>query len=124
MADEPQLGRAVVFFTFLLVAIGIPAWLGALTVRQVRGFQVDLDAALAEMERWFSQPTDILGFQVLLKDIVGDIPAMIGDLLVTLPDGSLDYPVYRDHESVMEQCRRHDVVLFVEGRPQNQAVAG
>ena len=79
-----------VFITFLLVAIGIPAWLGALTVRQVRRFQLDLDAALAEIERWFSQPTDILGFELLLKDVIGDLPAMIGDLLATLPDGSLD----------------------------------
>ena len=81
---------ATVFFTFLLVAIGIPAWLGAVTIRQVRRFQLDLDRALAEIERWFSQSIDFLGYSVPLKDIVGDIPAMLGDLLATLPDGSLN----------------------------------
>ena len=81
---------ATVFFTFLLVAIGIPAWLGAVTIRQVRRFQLDLDRALAEIERWFSQAIDFLGYSVPLKDIVGDIPAMLGDLLATLPDGSLN----------------------------------
>jgi predicted PurR-regulated permease PerM len=84
-----NLAAVITFFVFLLVIIGVPAWLGAFAVRQVRGFQVDLDAALAEIERWFTQSIEFLGFSVVPNDLIGDLPAMVGDLLVTLPDGSL-----------------------------------
>jgi len=81
---------AIVFFLFLLIVIGIPAWLGTVAVQQIRLLQTDFQAAISEIERWYSQPIVILGFRFLPQNLLGDLPVFFGDLLAIIPGGSLN----------------------------------
>ena len=80
----------IVFSLFVLVIVGVPAWLGTLIASQVHRLEVDFLAAIHEIERWLSQPIVILNLRFHPQELLGNLSAMAGDALATLPSGSLN----------------------------------
>lgn len=81
---------AVTFLLFLLVLVGIPAWLGSVAVAQLIRLETDFLAAVAAIGQWLTQPVIILGVPFHFPDLMRNLPALTGETLATLPSGSLD----------------------------------
>ncbi len=81
---------AVTFLLFLLVLLGIPAWLGTVAVTQLIRVETDFLAAVEEFGSWLTQSVVIFGYSFHLPDLLSDLPALLGDMLAILPGGSLN----------------------------------
>ncbi len=81
---------AVAFVLFVLVLVGIPAWLGTVAVTQLIRLEADFLAAVDEIGQWLTQSIVIFGFSFHLPDLLSDLPTVLGDMLAILPGGSLN----------------------------------
>lgn len=81
---------AVTFLLFLLVLVGIPAWLGTVAVTQLIRLETDFLAAVEEIGRWLTQSVVIFGFSFQFPDLLSDLPTVLGGMLTILPGGSLN----------------------------------
>lgn len=80
----------VTFLLFLLIMVGIPAWLGTVAVTQLIRLETDFLAAVAEIGQWLTQSVVIFGYSFHLPDLLSDLPTVLGDMLTILPGGSLN----------------------------------
>ncbi len=95
LADAPRpdasfLGGGLTFLLFVLILVGIPAWLGSVAVAQLIRLETDFLAAVAAIGQWLTQPVVIFGFPFHFPDLLRNLPALTGETLATLPSGSLD----------------------------------
>jgi predicted PurR-regulated permease PerM len=81
---------AVTFLLFLLVLVGIPAWLGTVAVTQLLRLETDFLAAVEEIGQRLTQSVVIFGYSFHLPDLLRDLPTVLGDMLAILPGGSLN----------------------------------
>ncbi len=81
---------AIVYIFFLLIFASIPAGLGTLVYGFAKTWFSDFPAAAAELERFFSQPVDILGFTISPSIILEDLRQSLTEVLKSIPGGSLN----------------------------------
>ncbi len=80
----------LVSFLFVLILIGLPAGLGTVAVTQFQRLETDFLTAVAEIERFVSQPVVILNYSFHPEQLWGSLPVRAGDILALLPSGSLN----------------------------------
>lgn len=80
----------VVFLITMLIFLSIPAALGTFAVSSISRLGTDLMSAVDEIQHWFLQPIDILGFHLQPQQMLDPLQSMGASILATLPGGSLN----------------------------------
>lgn len=81
---------ALICLLLVLVLASIPAVLGTVAVTQMHHLEADFLTAITEITQFVSRPVVILDFSFHPQDILGNIPALSGNILALLPSGSLN----------------------------------
>jgi predicted PurR-regulated permease PerM len=79
---------SIVFALSLLIVIAIPVALGTVAYTQLRNLETDFFTAVDEIEAFLSGPISVAGYDIDPLEVVGNLPAMAGDMLSLLPSGS------------------------------------
>lgn len=81
---------AFIFVVTILIILAIPAALGTVAFSSIGFFGRDLMSATEEIQEWFLQPVDILGFRLQPQQMLEPLQGIGASLLATLPGGSLN----------------------------------
>lgn len=78
------LASAIVYFLLLIVLISIPAIAGALAVSRIGRLGSELQSAIAEIEKWISQPIVFFGFDFSPRNVIQNLAQSAGSALSSI----------------------------------------
>lgn len=80
----------LVFLFTMLIILSIPAALGTFAVSSISRLGQDFLTAAEEIQAWFFQPINILGFHLQPQQMLEPLQGMFSSMIANLPGGSLN----------------------------------